>query len=148
MSTESKSAGEAVRVAAALIARDGRLLAARRASGDQAGLWELPGGKLRAGERSDAALRREVREELGCELGAAWPYDTVEFDYPSFHLVMDCFVCTLAEGATPAPDPAVHSELRWVARDELEALEWLPADVALARTLAYYWDETFEDQLL
>ena len=97
MSTESKSAGEAVRVAAALIARDGRLLAARRASGDQAGLWELPGGKLRAGERSDAALRREVREELGCELGVAWLYDTLDYDYPDFHLTMDCFVCRLAD---------------------------------------------------
>lgn len=137
-----------VHVAAAIIHRDGRVLAARRAGREQGGLWELPGGKVEQGETAQAALRREVREELGCELGAAWPYDTVEFDYPSFHLVMDCFVCTLAEGATPAPDPAVHSELRWVARDELEALEWLPADVALAQTLAYYWDETFEDQLL
>lgn len=137
-----------VHVAAAIIHRAGRVLAARRAGGEQGGLWELPGGKVEQGETAQAALRREVREELGCELGAAWPYDTVEFDYPGFHLVMDCFVCTLAEGAAPARDPAVHSELRWVARDELEALEWLPADVALARTLAYYWDETFEDQLL
>ena len=148
MSTESKSAGEAVRVAAALIARDGRLLAARRASGDQAGLWELPGGKLRAGERSDAALRREVREELGCELGVAWPYDTVEYDYPDFHLSMECLVCNLAEGAEPEPAEGVHSELRWLSREELHDVEWLPADRALVEGLAYYWNQVLEDQML
>lgn len=148
MSTESKSAGEAVRVAAALIARDGRLLAARRASGDQAGLWELPGGKLRAGERSDAALRREVREELGCELGVAWLYDTLDYDYPDFHLTMDCFVCRLADGAEPVAHEGAHSELRWLAREELFDVEWLPADVQMMRSVAYYWDEAFADQLL
>ena len=75
-----------VHVSAALICRDGRLLAARRAAGEQEGLWELPGGKVRVGERADEALRREIAEELGVEVGAAWLYDTVEHDYPEFHL--------------------------------------------------------------
>ena len=137
-----------VHVSAALIGREGRLLAARRASGDQAGLWELPGGKVEDGESPAEALRREIREELGCELRTLWPYDTVEHDYPDFHLTMDCFVCTLPEGADPAPCAGVHSELRWLARDELLDVEWLPADVSLMRTLAFYWDEAFADQLL
>ena len=139
---------EVTRVAAALVHRDGMLLAARRATGPQEGLWELPGGKVEPGDQPIEALRREIREELGCELGAAWLYDTVEHDYPDFHLTMDCFVCTLASGAEPAASEGVHSELRWLAREELLDVEWLPADVALARSLTYYWDEAFADQLL
>ena len=135
-------------VSAAIIHRDGKILAARRASGPQEGLWELPGGKVEPGEGALVALRREIAEELGCELGPAWLYDTVEHDYPDFHLTMDCFVCTLPEGADPAPCAGVHSELRWLARDELLDVEWLPADVSLMRTLAFYWDEAFADQLL
>ena len=137
-----------VRVSAALINRDGRLLAARRAAGDQAGLWELPGGKVREGEKPVEALGREIAEELGCELASAWLYDTVEHDYPDFHLTMDCFVSTLAPGAEPTAREEVHSELRWLAREELFDVEWLPADVSLMRSLAYYWDEAFSDQLL
>ena len=98
-----------VHVAAALIYREGRLLAARRADGGQDGRWELPGGKIEEGEKPVEALRREVREELGCELGTAWLYDTVEHDYPDFHLAMDCFVCQLPAGAEPSPHQAVHS---------------------------------------
>lgn len=139
---------EEVRVAAALINRNGRLLAARRAEGAQQGLWELPGGKIEPGEDPVAALRREVREELGCELGSAWLYDRVEYDYPDFHLSMDCYVCTLPADAEPAPHEGVHSELRWAAREELADLAWLPADEGLVRSLAYFWDEAFSDQLL
>lgn len=137
-----------VHVAAALIYREGRLLAARRADGGQDGKWELPGGKIEEDEKPVEALRREVREELGCELGPAWLYDTVEHDYPDFHLAMDCFVCQLPAGAEPSPHQDVHSELRWLSRDELFDVEWLPADVTLMRSLSYYWDEAFADQLL
>lgn len=137
-----------VHVAAALIYREGRLLAARRADGGKDGKWELPGGKIEEGEKPVEALRREVREELGCELGPAWLYDTVEHDYPDFHLAMDCFVCQLPAGAEPSPHQDVHSELCWLSRDELFDVEWLPADVTLMRSLSYYWDEAFADQLL
>lgn len=137
-----------VHVSAALINRDGRLLAARRTDGEQAGLWELPGGKVEDGEAAADALRREVREELGCDVRSLWLYDTVEYDYPDFHLSMDCFVCTLAEGAEPQACERVHSELRWLSRGELFDVEWLPADVSLMRALTYYWDEAFSDQLL
>lgn len=137
-----------VRVAAGIIRRDGRVLAARRAAGEQAGGWELPGGKVEEGEKSEEALRREVAEELGCALGAAWPYDTVSYDYPTFHLEMDVFATTLEPGAEPAAHEGVHTELRWLAREELLDVAWLPADEDLARTLAFYWDEVLADQQL
>ena len=137
-----------VRVSAGIIRREGRILAARRAAGPQEGLWELPGGKIDDGESPLEALRRELREELGCELGVAWPYDTVEYDYPEFHLSMECLVCNLAEGADPAPAEGVHSELRWLSREELLDVEWLPADRALVEGLAYYWNQVLEDQML
>ena len=100
------------------------------------------------GETLMRALRRELSEELGCELGSAWLYDTVEHDYPDFHLTMDSFVTRLGAGAEPACRPGVHDELRWLSRDELMDVAWLPADVELARGLVYYWDEALADQLL
>lgn len=137
-----------IHVAAALINQDGRLLAAQRSTGSQAGAWELPGGKVEEGESSVEALRREIGEELSCEVRSAWLYDTVEFDYPDFHLTMDCYITRLDPSARPSCDPQVHSELRWLGRDELFDVEWLPADIDLLRGLAYYWDEAFSDQLL
>lgn len=139
---------DTVRVSAGIVRGEGRILAARRASGPQAGLWELPGGKVEEGESPLEALRREVREELGCELGVAWHYDTVEHDYPDFHLSMEVFACDLARGSEPSPAEGVHSELRWLSRDELADVEWLPADRGLVSGLASYWDQVLEDQML
>ena len=79
---------------------------------------------------------------------SAWPYDTVEYDYPDFHLSMDCLVCTLDDAAEPTVADASHDELRWLARGELADVEWLPADVALVGALSYYWDEALSDQML
>lgn len=139
---------ETTRVSCGIIYRDGRILAARRAKGPDCGGWELPGGKVEPGEDAPAALRREVREELGCELQLVWLYDRVEHDYPDFHLSMDCFVCTLAPGAEPVRDESVHSELRWLTRGELLDMEWLEADKDLVRGLGLYWDEAFSEEHL
>ena len=83
-----------------------------------------------------------------CGYASIQQLSTVEHDYPDFHLAMDCFVCQLPAGAEPSPHQDVHSELRWLSRDELFDVEWLPADVTLMRSLSYYWDEAFADQLL
>lgn len=134
-------------VAAAIVVRDGRVLAARRADAEQDG-WEFPGGKLEPGETGVQALARELSEELGCEVASAWPYDTVRCDRGGDALVMDCFVTSLAADSEPARDERVHTELRWVARDELAGLDWMPADAGVAQTLAAYWDEVVTDQQL
>ena len=142
------SARRTVHVAAGIVHRDGRVLAAHRADGAYEGGWELPGGKVEEGEAPVEALRRELSEELGCELGSAWLYDTVEHAYPHFPLPLDGFVRRRGGGAAPACRPGVHDELRWLSRDELMDVAWLPADVELARGLVYYWDEALADQLL
>ena len=137
-----------IEVVAAIIVHDGKILATQRGYGNYKGSWEFPGGKIEPGESAVEALKREVEEELGCSVRAAWPYDTVEYDYPDFHLSMDCLVCTLEDGAEPLVADASHDELRWLARGELLDVEWLPADVALAGSLTYYWDEALSDQML
>lgn len=134
-------------VVAAIIHRDGLVLAARRADEGQGG-WEFPGGKVEKGETPERALERELMEELGCEVASAWPFDTVSLGSGGEPLTMECLVCRLADGSEPARDERVHSELRWVSREELGSLDWMPADETVARKVAYYWDETFSDQQL
>ncbi len=137
-----------VHVSAALICRDGKLLAARRSDEANEGLWELPGGKIEEGETGVEALKRELEEELCCSAGSMWLLDTVEYEYPTFHLSMDCYVCSLPKDAMPAATEGIHSEIRWLSREELFDVEWLPADLAFMRKLSFYWDEAFSDQLL
>ena len=97
---------------------------------------------------SAALINKNGRLLAGMTPRSMWLYDTVEYDYPDFHLTMECFVCRIDADAEPARNPEVHSELRWLSRDELLDVAWLPADVELARSLTYYWDEAFSDQLL
>lgn len=137
-----------VHVAAAAIIGEQGLLACRRADVAGEAGWEFPGGNVEEGETSEQAVRREVREELGCELQLAWPYDTVEHDCPDFHLSMDCFACTLAPGQEPHAAPGIHSELRWVGRDALMGVAWLPADQKLAQSLGMNWDAAFGAEFL
>lgn len=148
MSDRQRAGLPDVHVAAGIIRRGDRVLACRRASGSQAGFWELPGGKVEPGETAEGALRREVAEELGCALAAAWPYDTVSYAYPDFHLTMEVFATSLGDGAEPVAHEGVHDELRWLARTDLLDVTWLPADAELVRALAFYWDEVLSDQQL
>lgn len=135
-----------VAVAAAIICRDGRILAAHRPTSATGAGWEFPGGKLHAGETADQAVRREIEEELGLPLSTTWLLDTVRHDYPTFRLVMDCFVCMPLPGAEPVATE--HDELRWLARDELASVAWLPADVKVATLLGAWWDQVFESEHL
>lgn len=112
-------------------------LACQVASGPFAGLYELPGGKIESGESAEKACRREVEEELRCELSTLWPLDHVSYDYPDFHLSMEVFACELASGSEP--QATEHSELRWLSRQELVEVQWLPADAQLMSLVATYW---------
>lgn len=120
-----------VNVVAGAIVSAGRLFATQRGYGDWAGWWEFPGGKIEAGEAPEEALRRELREELALEVRVGEEVARVEYDYPKFHLSMRLYLCT------PEGEPTLreHSAARWLSKDELEAVRWLPADIEAVDTL-------------
>ena len=120
-------------VVAALVRRDGRVLMSRRRSDQPMPLlWEFPGGKIEAGEAPEAALAREVREELGCQLRVGRIHEVVFHAYADFDLYMLVYACTLAG----TPRPVEVADVRWVPPAELSRYEVLPADVALVARLA------------
>lgn len=137
---------QTVHVAAAVVMRDEKVLAAKRADAEGPLCWEFPGGKIEPGEAPADALRREAQEELGCRLGASWFYDTIEHDYADFHLTMECFVCTLAPGEEPRASAGVHDELRWLSQDQMLSVGWLDADKKLATSVGVFWDQIFEPE--
>lgn len=120
-----------VNVVAGAIVSAGRLFATQRGYGDWAGWWEFPGGKIEPGEAPEEALRRELREELALEVKVGEEVARVEYDYPKFHLSMRLFLCT------PEGEPTLreHSAARWLSKDELETVRWLPADIEAVDTL-------------
>lgn len=128
-------------VAAAIIVRGGAVLAAQRSHGMKDG-WELPGGKLESGETSEDACRREIREELGLELGVLWPYTTVRHSYPKFDIEMDVFCAPVPSDAEP--QMLDHEALRWLGRDDLLSVDWLPADLEVVRSLGLAWNDVFD----
>lgn len=117
-----------IRVVAAIIVKDGKVFATQRGYGEFKDGWEFPGGKIEAGETPHEALVREIREELDTEVAVGELLDTVEWDYPAFHLSMDCFVCSIVSGDLHLRE---HEAARWLSKDQLYDVEWLPADVRL-----------------
>ena len=122
-----------IRVVAAVIKAtneegDSRIFATQRGYGDFKGGWEFPGGKIEAGETPQEALVREIREELETEIAVGKLIDTIEYDYPTFHLSMDCFWAEIVSGNLALKE---HEAAKWLTRDELNSVEWLPADVTL-----------------
>ena len=104
------------------------IFATQRGYGDFKGGWEFPGGKIESGEAPQEALKREIIEELDTEVSVGELMDTVEYDYPQFHLSMDCFWCQIVRGNLVLKE---HEAARWLTKDELNNVEWLPADITL-----------------
>ena len=132
-----------VHVAAAVIRRDGLLLATQRGYGEFRGGWEFPGGKIQEGETPAQALAREIREELDIAVSVDTFLRRIEYDYPAFHLSMDCFLCSLLSGE---PVLKEHEALRWFRPEEAEAIAWLPADRLLLPCLRAFGAPAEEPQ--
>lgn len=126
--SESKTL-KRIEVVAAIIKKDNEIFATQRGYGDFKGGWEFPGGKIEAGENPEQALIREIKEELAVEIEVGELLHTVEFDYPTFHLTMHCFVCTLLSGELELKE---HQAAKWLTKETLDSVEWLPADVEVA----------------
>lgn len=115
-----------IEVSAAIIHDSaGRIFASQRGYGDMQGGWEFPGGKIEAGETPEAALKREILEELDTQIVVEQYITTVEYDYPNFHLTMHCYWCSVASGNLTLKE---HKAARWLAANELDNVNWLPAD--------------------
>ena len=117
-----------IRVVAAVIRDRDKIFATQRGYGDLKGGWEFPGGKIEEGETPQEALKREIMEELDTEIEVGELIDTIEYDYPEFHLSMGCYWCSVVSGDLVLKE---HEDARWLGKDELMDVEWLPADVGL-----------------
>ena len=117
-----------IKVVAAIIKDDDRIFATQRGYGEFKDGWEFPGGKVEAGETPQKALKRENMEELETVISVGELIDTIEYDYPNFHLSMDCFWCKIVSGELVLKEA---EDARWLTKDMLDSVEWLPADVAL-----------------
>ena len=124
-----------IRVVAALIVQDGRIFTTQRGYGAMKDGWEFPGGKIEENETPQEALVREIREELDTEIAVGDLFDTVEYDYPDFHLSMKCYICTVVSGNLVLKE---HEAARWLNRENLDSVDWLPADLDLIRKLKEY----------
>lgn len=120
--------GKTINVVAAIIVHDGRIFATRRGYGDWRGYWEFPGGKVEPEETPEAALVREIREELATEISVDRYVTTVEWDYPTFHLSMRCYLCHVVSGSLTLLE---HEAAAWLDREHLHSVKWLPADDAI-----------------
>jgi len=119
---------KAIEVVAAIIIKDGKVFATQRGYGQWRGWWEFPGGKIEGGERPQEALVREIREELDAEIEVGDLLETVEWDYPDFHLTMHCFLCSLLSDSFHLNE---HEAAAWLNPDTLQSVRWLPADEIL-----------------
>ncbi len=117
-----------VRVVAAVIKKDNKIYATQRGYGEFKGGWEFPGGKIEANETSQEALVREIKEELETVIKVNDLIDTVEYDYPNFHLSMDCFWCEIVSGNLVLVEA---EDAKWLSKEELYSVDWLPADLGL-----------------
>ena len=121
-----------IHVVAAIIQNGGLTFATERGYGAWKDYWEFPGGKIETGETEQEALRREILEELDTEISVGKKLTTVDYDYPEFHLTMECYFATVTRGDLVLKE---HEAARWLSRDELDAVRWLPADLRVIEML-------------
>ena len=124
-----------IEVVAAIIQRDGAYFATQRGYGEFEGMWEFPGGKIEPGESREVALKREIQEELGVDIVIEDLLCTTEYDYPSFHLTMHCYLCSVKSGEIELRE---HKSARWLTTKTLDSVEWLPADKYIIDELKRY----------
>lgn len=121
-----------INVVAAIILNEGSILATQRGYGDFKGGWEFPGGKIEPGESSHTALIREIHEELNADITIEQPLCHVEYDYDSFQLSMDCFICTLQRSGITLLE---HEDARWLNAETIDSVDWLPADIQVVEAI-------------
>lgn len=127
-----------VRVVAAIIIENGKVFATQRGYGEFKDGWEFPGGKIEQGETPEEAIVREIKEELDTVVEVGELLDTVEYDYPNFHLSMDCFICKIKSGDLVLKE---HESAKWLTKETLRSVEWLPADEGLIGKIEKYLKE-------
>lgn len=121
-----------IEVVAGIVCRENKILATQRGYGEFKDGWEFPGGKMEAGETGVEALQRELREELDMEVVVGDLLETVEYDYPHFHLTMHCYLCQLAKEEFVLKE---HEAARWLGKNQLDEVAWLPADEGIVEKL-------------
>lgn len=121
-----------IEVVAAVIRHGNQVFATQRGYGEFEGGWEFPGGKMEPGETPQEALIREIKEELDTEIEVGELIETVEYDYPKFHLTMHCFMCTVKSGHLVLKE---HEAAKWLTKDTLVTVDWLPADEGIIETI-------------
>ena len=124
---------KSIRVVAAVIRDNDRIFATQRGYGNYKGWWEFPGGKIEAGETPQEALKREIREELDTLVEVGDLIACVEYDYPEFHLSMDCFWCTVLEGNLHLNEA---EDARWLTKENLMSVKWLPSDLEVLEVIS------------
>lgn len=115
-----------IKVVAAIIQKENKILATKRGYGEFINMWEFPGGKIESGETKEQALIREIKEELNIEINVDKFAIDIEYQYPNFYLFMSCFMCSIKEGSIELLE---HNDGKWITKEELNTLNWLPADI-------------------
>lgn len=124
-----------INVVAAIIIKDNKIFATQRGYGEFKDGWEFPGGKVELGEAPENAIVREIKEELDTVIEVIEHFDTVKYDYPNFHLSMKCYICTVVSGKLELLE---HEAAKWLDKDSLDSVAWLPADLGLVDKLKDY----------